>query len=231
MIVQQLPRSVLVFEAHSDDAVIGMGGLIKRLSSAGVHVTICTVTRGETASGAAGSEEETARTRVEEGWRADAILGVADHVSWDTSCQAVTNDKPTFHAFVRLLRERRPDWVFTHGPHELHRDHRAISALTDEAWWKASEANVLPALGAPFRALAVYYYEVLPAFPWTPDACIDVSDCWEAKRAAVACFASQAATVPFDGLVEGKGLYRGALIGARHAEAFTSSRFMPRAAF
>ena len=222
---------VLVFEAHSDDAAIGMGGTIKHLSDRGVDVTVCTVTRGETASGDR-SEGETISIRIEEGKRADEIMGVKKHLFWGVPCQGVTNDKSTFHAFVKLIREIRPGWIFTHGPHEWHRDHKTISALTDEAWWKASERNVLPILGEPFRARALHYYEVLPMFPWNPDTCLDVSSCWNAKKEAVACFTSQAETMGgFDGLVDGKGMYRGFLIGAARAEAFTSSRFMPRGGF
>ncbi|NMC08334.1 MAG: hypothetical protein GYA24_24215 [Candidatus Lokiarchaeota archaeon] len=225
------PRTVLVFEAHSDDMAIGMGGFVRLLASSGVSVVACTMTTGETAH-APGQEGSIVATRMDEGSRADKVLGVKEHLFLDHGCQALMNDRVTFQEIVKIIRHVKPDWIFTHGPHEWHRDHRAASQLVEEAWWKASEANVLVDLGPRHKAAAVIFYEVLPVFDGKPDACIDVSRQWDSKITAINCFGSQATTMAgFHGLVEGKGLYRGYLIGCEHAEAFQFSRFMPRAAF
>jgi LmbE family N-acetylglucosaminyl deacetylase len=225
------PRTVLVFEAHSDDMVIGMGGLVKLMASTGVKVVACTMTKGETAH-APGQEKSIVATRKEEGTKADKILGVNEHLFLENGCQALANDRPTFQDVVGIIRKVKPDWIFTHGSHEWHRDHRAASQIVEEAWWKATEANVLVERGLPHKAQAVIFYEVLPVFDGKPDVCIDVSAIWDAKMEAIKCFGSQANTMAgFHGLVEGKGLYRGYLIGCKHAEAFQFSRFMPRAMF
>nr|MDO8087518.1 PIG-L family deacetylase [Candidatus Sigynarchaeum springense] len=225
------PKVVLVFEAHSDDIAVGMGGLVILLATSGVKVVACTMTRGETAH-APGQEARIVETRRSEGTKADAILGVKEHLFLDHDCQGLSNDRPTYQEVVGIIRRVKPDWIFTHGPHESHRDHRAACQLVEEAWWKASEANVLVELGPPHRARAVIYYEVLPAFDGKPDVCIDVSRHWKAKLDAIKCFESQYETMGgFNGLVEGKGLYRGYLIGCEHAEAFQFSRFVPRKAF
>jgi LmbE family N-acetylglucosaminyl deacetylase len=223
------PASILVFEAHSDDAVIGMGATIKKFSDQGTTITQVTVTKGETAH-TLENVDDIVEIRRAEGTQADAILGVTTHVFLDHGCQAVENDRPTFQEFVKLIRKFRPDWIFTHAPSEWHRDHRAISAIAEEAWWKASEQNVLPELGEPFRAKACLFYEVLPMFT-QPDVCLDVSAQWQAKLDALECFASQAQNMSFHGLVEGKGLYRGYLVGAAHAESFVYSTFLPRDRF
>nr|MDO8109969.1 PIG-L deacetylase family protein [Candidatus Sigynarchaeota archaeon] len=225
------PKSVLVFEAHSDDMVIGMGGLVKLLANQGVKVVVCTATRGETAH-AAGEEKNIVETRKIEGTRADKFLGVKEHFFLSHGCQDLTNDRATFQEFVGIIRREKPDWIFTHGSNEWHRDHRAASQIVEEAWWKATEENVLVELGKPHKAKAVIFYEVLPQFDGKPDVCIDVSSCWDAKMEAIKCFQSQVATMGgFYNLVEGKGLYRGYLIGAKHAEAFMYSRFIPRDRF
>jgi LmbE family N-acetylglucosaminyl deacetylase len=225
------PKTVLVFEAHSDDIAIGMGGLVRLFATSNVKVVACTMTKGETAH-APGQEGSIVETRKDEGSRADKVLGVKEHVFLDHGCQALANDRPTYQEVVGIIRRVKPDWIFTHGPHEWHRDHRAASQLVEEAWWKASEANVLVEFGAPHKAAAVIFYEVLPVFDGKPDVCIDVSRHWNSKGEAIKCFGSQATTMAgFHGLVEGKGLYRGYLIGCEHAEAFQFSRFMPRAMF
>jgi len=226
-----MPKTVLVFEAHSDDMALGMGGLVKLMASKGIRVVACTITRGETAH-TPGEEDNIIETRKNEGKNADEILGVKEHLFLDYGCQDLVNDRATFQEFVGIIRREKPDWIFTHGPHEWHRDHRAASQLVEEAWWKASEVNVLVELGAPHKARAVLFYEVLPMFNENPDACIDVTSFWDSKRAAIECFHSQSTTMGgFNGLVDGKGLYRGYLIGCEYAEAFVFSCFMPRARF
>lgn len=225
------PGRVLVFEAHSDDAVIGMGGLLKKLTTSGVQVTLCTVTRGETQHSAE-TKNNIVSIRKEEGLCADKVLGIDEHLFLDHGCQAVTNDRSTFHEFVEIIRQARPDWIFTHGNHEWHRDHRAISDLATEAWWKATEKDVLIELGEPHVASAVLFYEVIPMFSDNPDACIDVSEYWTDKMKALRCFVSQESTMnEFTNLVDGKGMYRGYLVGVNRAEAFKYSTFLPRRAF
>ena len=224
------PASILVFEAHSDDAVIGMGATIKKFSDQGTTIRQVTVTKGETAH-TLENVDDIVEIRRSEGRQADDILGVTTHAFFDLGCQAVENDRPTFQKFVRLIREFRPEWIFTHAPSEWHRDHRVISAITEEAWWKASEQNVLPELGDPFRAKACLFYEVLPMFTQNPDVCLDVTGQWQTKLDALECFASQSQNMSFHGLVEGKGLYRGYLVGTTYAEAFVHSTFLPRDRF
>lgn len=225
------PKTVLVFEAHSDDMVIGMGGLVKLITTRGIKIVACTITRGETAH-TPGEEDSIVTMRKHEGTEADKILGVKEHFFLDHGCQDLVNDRATFQEFVGIIRREKPDWIFVHGPHEWHRDHRAASQLVEEAWWKSTETNVLVELGKPHKARAVLFYEVLPMFDGKPDACIDVTNFWDAKKEALECFQSQSATMgSFNDLVEGKGLYRGYLIGCKYAEAFLFSRFMPRDRF
>jgi len=230
-ILAKMPKTVLIFEAHSDDAVIGMGCLMKRLSNAGTKVVACTVTTGETAH-SMDNKDDIVEIRRREGRCADKILGVHEHIFLAHPCQDVRNDKKTFHEFVKIIRDIKPDWIFTHGPQERHRDHRAISQLTEEAWWKATEQNVLPELGHPFKAGKVLFYEVLPMFDDDADVCIDATPYWDAKLDALNCFESQMATMgDFEGLVVGKARYRGYLIGTTFAEALIYSTFMPRSGF
>ncbi|MHA1683625.1 MAG: PIG-L deacetylase family protein [Promethearchaeota archaeon] len=222
------PKRVLIFEAHSDDAVIGMGATIKLMSESGIEVVLCTVTKGETQHSDK-TKENIITIRKNEGLCADKILGVTNHVFFDHGCQAVENDRPTFHEFVEMIRNVKPGLIFTHSEHEWHRDHRAISKLAEEAWWKATEKDVLIELGEPHRARALLFYEVIPMFTRNPDVCLDVSAYWEFKKDAIKCFASQTETMNnFFNLINGKGMYRGYLVNCQRAEAFIYSRFLPR---
>jgi LmbE family N-acetylglucosaminyl deacetylase len=78
-------------------------------------------------------------------------------------------------AFARTLAAEKPDVVFTHWPIDRHRDHRAISMLTLDAWWQGG------------RKFALYYYEVAEdTTMFSPAEYVDISA--EARRRA-ACYA------------------------------------------
>ena len=57
-------------------------------------------------------------------------------------------DAAHYESFGRVLAAESPDVVFTQWPIDHHRDHRAVSMLTLDAWLKAG------------RNFALYYYEV-----------------------------------------------------------------------
>ncbi|MFQ5811057.1 MAG: PIG-L deacetylase family protein, partial [Armatimonadota bacterium] len=82
---------------------------------------------------------------------------------------------------VRIIREVRPDALFTHGPHEHHRDHANTHAIAIEAQWHAGEP-VVAALGAPYLTPHVYYYKGV--MDRRPSVVIDVSDTAHLKSLA-----------------------------------------------
>ena len=73
-------------------------------------------------------------------------------------------DSSHYDAFARLLAAENPDTVFTHWPIDRHRDHRAVSLLTLDAWWKAG------------KNFALYYYEVAEdTTMFSPAEYVDIS--------------------------------------------------------
>lgn len=67
----------LVLAAHPDDETLGLGGVVHRLCSTGVHVHVVVATDGEAAHGAAGDRRLLAATRRDEVRAATVALGVA----------------------------------------------------------------------------------------------------------------------------------------------------------
>ena len=73
-------------------------------------------------------------------------------------------DAAHYDAFARVLAAEKPDVVFTQWPIDSHRDHRAISLLTLDAWLKAG------------KSFALYYYEVAEdTAMFTPTEYVDIS--------------------------------------------------------
>jgi LmbE family N-acetylglucosaminyl deacetylase len=223
-------KSVLIFEAHSDDCVIGMGGTTQKLKELGYKIILLTFTKGETAYSSVNLKEKIAQIRIDEGKAADKWIGIDEHINWEYGCQNVQNTREIFQDCTELIRKFQPQYIFTHSPIDKHRDHRAISAIVEEAWWKATE-GVLADRGAPFRADKLYFMEIGDLFPH-PSVVIDITPYYGNKINAMNEFKSQ-----FDvmkGLVsyvEGLAKTRGLLAGSQYAEAFLQSNFIPSKEF
>ncbi len=225
--MERLPWTrALVFAAHPDDEIIGLGGTIARLADEGCQVTVVTLTAGETAYTRAEDRERMGDIRTAEAAAADRILGIHRRIILGRPTQGVTNDRETYQACVRIIREVRPDVIFTHWSEDKHRDHRAISEMTAEARWKASEP-VLADVGSPWYCEYLFFYEVLELFPH-PSLVIDVSATFERKLEAMRTQASQMDVLPgIMRYLDGLGKVRGYARGTEYAEAFLASTLLP----
>ena len=227
-----MAKRILVFGAHPDDETIGVGGTIALFSDAGYEVyvvTFCWSEKGDwsdTGYAKAEWKEKISEMRRREALAADKVLGVRERIGLGLPTQGVVNDRETYQRVVEIIRRVRPIAIFTHYGEDKHRDHRAVSQITEEAWWKASE-NVLADLGEPWRARTLFFYEVLELFTH-PTHIVDVTETFQRKIEALHCFESQMPVLgDIVGYVEGLARARGYLIGAKYGEAFLRSSFLP----
>ncbi|MHA1896205.1 MAG: PIG-L deacetylase family protein [Promethearchaeota archaeon] len=217
-------KNILIFEAHSDDAAIGMGGVIYKYKDKYSFILI-TMTKGETAYTNINDKEKMAQIRKEESLLSDSLLGIEEHVFLDNPCQDLQNNLSNYHTLVKLIRLYKPVKIFTHKSPSKHRDHRATHDLVTEAWWKASE-NVVVDLGKPYRVQELYYFEVTDLFEF-PDVIIDISDSFMQKQKALKAFKSQIEVLPgIESFVEGLAKVRGYQGGFKYGEAFKKSDFL-----
>lgn len=220
-------KKVLVFCAHTDDEIIGPGGTLARLSGS-AEITLVTVTAGETGYSRPEDRERIIQMRERENAAAAQILGYHRRETFGYPAQQVPMDRDALHDFIRIIREVRPDVIFTHWSEDKHRDHRAISILSDEARWKAHE-NILPHLGEIYYTPELYYYEVQDLFAH-PTVVVDISSTLEKKLAAMRTQESQLPVMPrILQFIEGLARVRGYMAGTEAAEAFLgSSSFLPQ---
>ena len=148
---------ILVFGAHPDDE-LRMAGTMALLAERGVEVSVVTMTNGSEGYPRPEWRDRIVALRREEMAGADRVLGIARRYTLDRDDMGLVNDKATVKECVRIVREARPDAVFTHGPHDNHRDHLATHALSVEAVWHAGEP-VAAELGPPWRTPHLYYYK------------------------------------------------------------------------
>jgi bacillithiol biosynthesis deacetylase BshB1 len=213
---------LLVFGPHPDDIEIGMGGTVARHVSLGLRVGLCDLTAGE--MGSNGSVEE----RLAEGEAAAALLGARWRVNLRWPDRGV-GGAHQIQSAVALIREARPRIVAIPYHDDRHPDHVAASRTLTEAVFDSGLHRYEPSQPA-WKPGRVCYYFINDST--TPSFVIDVSDVYERKRRALACYTSQFTpagpgavgtrlTSPrFQQLIESRDAQFGALAGVQFAEGF-----------
>ena len=151
---------------------------IARFADLGHEVVVLYLNRGEGYCGGA-SLDRCAGIRTAEAQNACRILKARPVFAGQYDGRAIVDDAH-YAAFARLLAAESPDVVLTQWPIDSHRDHRAVSALTLDAWLKAD------------RKLALYYYEVAEdTSMFAPTDYVDISGVEPRRRAACYAHVSQ----------------------------------------
>ena len=177
---------LLAIAAHRDDTELTCGGTLARASRAGHRVGILDLTQGE--SGTRGSAE----LRAAEAERAAKTLGVAVRLNAGLPDAHLQNDEPSRERLVHVLRETRPRVVILPFPVGRHPDHRVASELGRDACYLAGLAKYAVRPGVePHRPFKVLYALAYREDPVKPSFVVDISDSFDAKLAAIRCYASQ----------------------------------------
>lgn len=163
---------VLVFGAHPDDE-LAMAPTMAMLAERGVEVYICISTNGSEGYPKPEWRDEIVEMRTQEMAEADELIGTTERICIGADDMALTNDKQTFQEFIRVIRRVRPEVVFTHGPHDMHRDHLHTHRISREAVWQAGNP-VSTGLGEPWKVRYLMYYKAVQ--DRLPDVVLDVRD-------------------------------------------------------
>ena len=142
-------KRILVFEAHGDDMEFFAGGTIAKFARAGHDVTLVCATDNDKGSFEL-SAEELRGVRDQELRGAADVLGVHKIIPLGYSDGDLAYDvtpRDLRGQFMRIIREERPDIVFTWDPftpYEGHPDHRAVATAASEAANFAHFPNFYP---------------------------------------------------------------------------------------
>jgi len=169
---------IVVAGGHPGDPECGCAGTIARFTQLGHQVVLLYLNRGEGYCGGAGLDR-CATIRTAEARNACRILGARAAFAAQYDGRAIV-DNPHYDAFAALLAAETPDVIFTQWPIDHHRDHRAVSLLALDAWWKNP------------GSAAFYYYEVAEdTTMFSPTDYVDISALEARRRAACYAHASQ----------------------------------------
>ena len=215
---------VLAVAPHPDDLEITCGGTLARLASSGYRVGIVDLTTGEPTP--RGSVE----TRAREAEAARVALGVCTRINLGLPNRELFDDLPARYALATEFRRLRPRVVIAaagrtpsaspdhHQGHLIAEAARFYSQLTkwDDHFDGTEPYRVPHLVYAPFPFDAEVRH-------WHGTFVIDISDTFEKKLEAIACYESQ-----FDAkrlemvkhFVGATNATAGARLGFRYGEAF-----------
>jgi len=191
-------RTILSIHAHPDDAEILAGGTLARLSAAGHHIAIVTMTPGDCGSSdlSAGEIGEIRRAEA----AAAAIRIGAMYRCAEFRDLAIFIDDESRRRVTEVLRQVRPHVVLTASPVDYLCDHEATSALVRDACFCAPAPNYqtrFDGAAPPLTAIPHLYFmdavfgvdregRALPS-----DFYVDIGATFEIKKAMLAEHRSQ----------------------------------------
>jgi N-acetylglucosamine malate deacetylase 1 len=171
-------KKVVVTGGHPGDPECGCAGTVARYTKLGHEVVILYLNRGEGYCGGA-ALDRCAAIRTAEAEKACQILKARAAFADQYDGRAVV-DSQRYASFARMIAAEKPDVVFTQWPIDSHRDHRAVSALTLDAWFQSK------------KQFALYYYEVAEdTSMFTPNEYVDISSLETVRHDACYAHVSQ----------------------------------------
>jgi N-acetylglucosamine malate deacetylase 1 len=207
--------NILVIGPHPDDAELGMGGAIAKLSAQGHRVHLVDMTNGEP------TPLGDPATRAAEAAAAAKILGVG-RTLLDLPNRQVVHDLASRHKLAAVIRRHAADWLFLPYPVDAHPDHVAVTRIGEDARFDAKLTKTdIP--GTPcYPKRIIYYFCTHLRLNINPTFCLDISDTIEKKMNAVLAYKSQfvANNSPVPEMVRNMAEYFGSRIGTAFAEPF-----------
>ena len=189
---------------------IGMGGTIKKYTSQGHDVKMLTaIIPHEYVNGEIDLDFK--QRRLKESKNAAKILG-ASLQSLDLDPYSFTANRELTKQFDKIIRDYKPDRLFTCWEHDSHQDHHTMSQIIVSCSRKNN--------------FSVYQYEVMlpggiTSQAFNPQLFIDISDFIESKKSSITTYKSVFDENPnqVDSILA-RSKYRGGQINVKYAEAF-----------
>jgi LmbE family N-acetylglucosaminyl deacetylase len=220
-----MAERALIIAPHPDDEVLGCGGTIAVLTSAGHEVHVAYLTSGEQGS-AETAPDRLGGLREQEARAATSVLGVpSGNLAFlrTGDGRICPDDLDQACAVIGLLRGLRPTLLYLPHARDGSHDHEAAHRVVMRAAGMAGSGN-FPGLGSAWWVPTILGYEV-----WAPIAAPayleDIGPHAGRKAAALACYSSQAGKGRGQASHVGPaGLalaaWRGAVTTGGHREAF-----------
>lgn len=167
--------NILVIGAHYDDAELGVGGVMARLSNEGHKVYKLTITNNETRFDQKNIEvnyESSAAQSAE----ACKILGVEEVPFEPVECSHLFYSTETMQRIEKIVYDLKIETAFIHFHSDMNQDHVEASRISSTALRHCK--NVLSYQSNGYLLNESFY----------PRFFIDITDTFEAKKKALQCY-------------------------------------------
>jgi len=200
-------ESILIFGAHPDDIEIGMGGTVAKLSKSDdydVHLVIATLPNFV--------KSDTKEGRQSEAIMSAKVMGCSSPELLDLSPEELVFNRRFVGIVDKIIKEKKPDAVFTQWIGDSHQDHQALTRAVIAACRDLNN---------------IFMYETtipggITECAFRPQLYIDIAKTIETKKEALNCFDSQKIRCGqywIDAII-GRCRYRGYQLNTEYAEAF-----------
>jgi bacillithiol biosynthesis deacetylase BshB1 len=221
MMTKQIAQvDLLAFGPHPDDVEIGLGGTLAKHAAKGHTVGLCDLTRGEMSSN--GTPED----RLKEAEEARKVLGATWRQNLGFPDRGIGSKPDHVRDVVTLIRRCQPRAVALPYWEDRHPDHVAAASMLTEAVFNAKLRHY-ETDAAPWQPEWICFYFINDGAQ--PSFVVDVTDFYEIKRRALACYGSQFTRATestqtrlnspsFNRLIESRDAQFGAQAGVSFAE-------------
>ncbi|MDP9306447.1 MAG: PIG-L family deacetylase [Thermoproteota archaeon] len=199
-------KTIIAFGAHPDDLEIGMGGTIAKLSAMGYNVQPVIATLPNFV------KSDTKEGRKSESMLSAKVMGCKSPIFLDLSPEQMVFGRKLVTLIDSLIKEHKPDSVFTQWHGDSHQDHQILTSSVISACRNQNN---------------LFMYETtipggITQNSFRPQLFVDITETIDIKKNALECFQSQFIRcgeiwIP---AVIGRCSFRGYQVDAKYAEAF-----------
>ncbi len=188
------PATILIVEAHPDDAAIFAGGTLARLAEEGhILVNLCSTYGEKGTLDRSMTREKMIEVQKRESLRAADVLGISEVIFLGIPDGELQPGLELRQQYTEIIRRVQPDIVFSFDPHipyDPHPDHQATSRTIYEACLNCHLPLVFPEQLADGQKL----HYVNRFFGWessNPNTYVDITASLETKLLALEQYESQ----------------------------------------
>src|SRR4051812_1373718 len=221
---------ILAIGAHPDDIELICGGTLIRSQALGRTTGILDLAAGELAS------RGTPELRAREAAKAAKVMGVSVRENAGLPDGGIQNTPETRARLALVIRRLQPSVVITHSLHGRHPDHPVVAQLVRDACFVSGLKKIEPKL-PPHRPRKVLHALSFREDNQKPTFVVDISESFEKKLEAIACYASQFGDAvqagevypngePLPDLIRHHAAHYGSLIRCRYGEPFYTAETM-----
>jgi LmbE family N-acetylglucosaminyl deacetylase len=224
-------KTVLAIGAHPDDVELLCAGTLVLLHAKGWNVECATMTPGDCGS-TIQTRAEISVVRKKESAASAALLNGKYHCM-ECDDVFITYDRSTLLKVITLIRQVKPEIVFTMSPEDYMVDHEITSEVVRTACFAAGMKNIDTEGIEPFLSIPhLYYLDPMEGKDILGNAIrattiVDISSTMGKKEQMLLCHASQRSWLMehhgVDEYVESMralSTKRGKMVGVQYAEGF-----------